>query len=150
APSPEADRATLLRRLSFDLTGLPPGPANGHQSTARGPGKPPSTAHGSPFPAQERLGLADRLLASPALRSGWGRHWLDVARYAESSGREINATYPQAWRYRDYVIDSFNADKPFDRFLVEQIAGDLLPATTDEQISEQHVATGFLALGTKN
>src|SRR5690606_13420532 len=106
-PSPEADRATLLRRLSFDLAGLPPGPVNGQQSTVNGPGKTPSTAHGSPFTDEEWLEIVDHLLASPAFGERWGRHWLDVARYAESSGREINATYPQAWRYRDYVIDSF-------------------------------------------
>ena len=78
----------------------------------------------------------------------WGRHWLDVARYAESSGK-TNFSYPQAWRYRDWVIASFNADKPFDRFVREQIAGDLLPADSDRERAEQVIATGFLALGSK-
>ncbi len=79
----------------------------------------------------------------------WGRHWLDVARYAESTGKEQNLTYPHAWRYRDYVIDSFNEDKPYDRFVQEQIAGDLLPVNTDQQWTEHLVATGFLAIGPK-
>ena len=72
-----------------------------------------------------------------------------MARYAESSGRELNSSFPHAWRYRDYVIDSFNEDKPYDRFLREQIAGDLLPVESDEEWAENLVATGFLALGTK-
>ena len=80
----------------------------------------------------------------------WGRHWLDVARFAESTGREVNQTYPHAWRYRDYVIDSFNADKPFNQFVREQVAGDLLPARSDEQWASNLVATTFLAMGPKN
>src|SRR5262249_8293775 len=79
----------------------------------------------------------------------WGRHWLDVARYGETSGRQINFNYPHAWRYRDYVILAFNADKPFDRFVREQIAGDLLPAADARQRGEQQIATGFLAIGAK-
>ena len=71
--------------------------------------------------------VIDRLLDKEQFGERWGRHWLDVARYAESTGREVNMTYPHAWRYRDYVIDSFNEDKPFDRFVHEQLAGDLLP-----------------------
>ncbi len=73
--------------------------------------------------------VVDRLLASPQFGERWGRHWLDVARYAESSGRAVNFAYPHAWRYRDYVIAAFNADKPYDQFIREQLAGDLLPAT---------------------
>jgi hypothetical protein len=91
----------------------------------------------------------DRLLASPQFGERWGRHWLDVARYAESSGKEQNTSFPHAWRYRDYVIASFNADKPYDQFVREQVAGDLLPSKSDQQKSQQLVATGFLALGPK-
>ena len=93
--------------------------------------------------------VVDRLLASPRYGERWGRHWLDVARYADSNGMDDNLAYPEAWRYRDYVVAALNADKPFDRFLEEQLAGDLLaelePAPRDELI----VATGFLALGPK-
>ena len=91
----------------------------------------------------------DELLARPQFGERWGRHWMDVARYAESSGsRSVN--YPNAWRYRDYVIDSFNSDKPYDQFVREQIAGDLLPAKSDEQWQENLIATGFLAIGLKH
>ena len=92
--------------------------------------------------------VVDRLLASPRFGERWGRHWLDVARYAESSGK-TNFTYPQAWRYRDWAIASFNADKPYDQFVREQIAGDLLAAGNDRERAEQFIATGFLALGSK-
>ncbi len=140
APSPDAPAATLIRRLSFDLLGLPPTPAMVESFVA----------------ATHTVGLdqalasrVDRFLGSSQFGERWGRHWLDVARYAESSGKESNVSFPHAWRYRDYVIDSFNADKPFDRFLTEQLAGDLLPYETDQQRVEQLVATGFLAFGTK-
>ena len=136
-PVGDADRAALLRRLSFDLTGLPPTPAEVEAFLAdESPG------------ALEKV--VDRLLASPAFGERWGRHWLDVARYAESSGKQVNLNYPHAWRYRDYVIDSFNADKPFDQFAMEQVAGDLLPAKDDRQRAERAVATGFLAIGPKS
>jgi len=92
----------------------------------------------------------DELLAMPQFGERWGRHWLDVARYAESTGKSVNVTYPHAWRYRDYVIDSFNDDTPFDQFIREQIAGDLLDAKTDTERQENLIATGFLALGTKS
>jgi hypothetical protein len=92
----------------------------------------------------------DRLLASPRYGERWGRHWLDVARFAESSGGGRSLLFKDAWRYRDYVIDAFNRDKPFDRFVQEQIAGDLLPAETPEQRREALVATGFLVLGPTN
>ena len=88
--------------------------------------------------------------APPQFGERWGRHWLDVARYAESTGKDINLAFPHAWRYRDYVIAAFNEDKPYDQFLREQIAGDLLPAKDDKQRAEQLVATGFLAIGTKS
>ena len=136
APAPDADRRTLIRRLSFDLTGLPPTPEEIEAfERDRSDG------------AYEHL--VDQLLASPRFGERWGRHWLDVARYAESSGKESNVLYPHAWRYRDYVIAAFNADKPYDRFLREQLAGDLLPAANDQQRAEQLIATGYLAVGTK-
>ncbi|MGY8686872.1 MAG: DUF1549 domain-containing protein, partial [Verrucomicrobiales bacterium] len=77
----------------------------------------------------------------------WGRHWLDIVRYGESMGRTRNFPFPYAWRYRDYVIDAFNADKPYDVFVREQVAGDLLSSENDRQRDQQYVATGFLALG---
>src|SRR4051794_11150166 len=135
-PVGDADRAALLRRLSFDLTGLPPAPAEVEA-----------------FLADESPGAVEkvlvRLLGSRAFGERWGRHWLDVARYAESSGKQINLNYPHAWRYRDYVVDSFNADKPFNVFAMEQVAGDLMPARDDRQRAERAVATGFLAIGPK-
>lgn len=139
-PAQDAEPHQLIRRLSFDLTGLPPSPGEVKAFIAAY-AENPDAAIG------ETVG---RMLESQAFGERWGRHWLDVARYAESSGKEVNATYPQAWRFRDYVIDSFNADKPFDHFLIEQIAGDLLPAESEEERADHLVATGFLALGTKN
>ncbi len=125
-PAAEADRVTLLRRASLDLTGLPPTPGEAEAFLAdRSPG------------AYERL--VERLLASPHHGERWGRHWLDLARFAESSGFETDVTRPNAWRYRDYVVAAFNADKPYDRFVQEQIAGDELWPTSAEAI----VATGF-------
>ena len=136
-PAPDADRATLLRRLTFDLLGLPPTPAEIDAFLA----------DDAPD-AVERV--VDRLLDSPQFGERWGRHWLDVARFAESSGGGRSMVFPQAWRYRDYVIRSFNTDKPFDRFLTEQLAGDLLPATDLEQQQDQLIATAFLMLGATN
>jgi hypothetical protein len=133
-PAAVADRRTLIRRVTFDLTGLPPTPAE----------VAAFLEDASPN-AFDRV--VDRLLASPHFGERWGRHWLDVARYADSSGGGANMVYSHAWRYRDYVISSFNADKPFNRFLVEQIAGDLLPAADDEQRRQQMIATGFLMVG---
>ena len=94
--------------------------------------------------------VVDRLLAAPQFGERWGRHWLDVARFAESSGKQVNFNYPHAWRYRDYVIAAFNTDKPYNRFIKEQIAGDLLPAADPAQRAEQTIATGFLAVGAKS
>src|SRR5207245_3609572 len=94
--------------------------------------------------------VVDRLLASPAYGERWGRHWLDVARYGESTGPSRNMPYPHAWRYRDYVIDAFQRDKPYDVFIREQIAGDLLPAASPQQRDQQLIATGFLALGVRD
>lgn len=136
-PAPEADRRTLLRRVTFDLTGLPPTPAEIDAFLA----------DDSPT-AWEKV--IDRLQASPAYGERFGRHWLDVARYADSNGLDENTAFANAWRYRDYVVAAFNADKPFDRFVVEQLAGDLLPADADPKVDrERLVATGFLVLGPK-
>ncbi len=138
-PSPDVQPSTLLRRLCFDLIGLPPTPEQ-------------SAAFSKQWQDDQQAAITDmvdQLLAEPQFGERWGRHWLDVARYAESSGRELNITFPYSWRYRDYVIDSFNNDKPYDRFVQEQIAGDLLPAKSDQQWAEQLIATGFLTLGAK-
>jgi hypothetical protein len=135
-PARDADRPTLLRRLTLDLTGLPPTP---EEVDAFEADRSPNFL--------ERA--VDRLLASPAFGERWGRHWLDLARYADSNGKDENFTFPQAWRFRDYVIGSFNADKPFDRLVREQIAGDLLPAGSPAVREEQLTATGFLVVGPK-
>lgn len=136
---PTADSYTIFRRLCFDLLGVPPTAeqVDWFQGLwAQDPEAAMSTA-------------VDYMLASPKFGERWGRHWLDIVRYAESTGREVNMPYPQAWRYRDYVIDSFNNDKPYDRFLKEQLVGDLLPSQTRVQKQEQLIATGFLAMGPK-
>jgi hypothetical protein len=136
-PVADSPRGVLLRRLSLDLTGLPPSEDQLLEFLL----------DESPQ-AVERV--VDRMLKSHAFGERWGRHWLDVARYGESTGSARNLPYPHAWRYRDYVIASFNADKPFNRFLQEQIAGDLLPSQSLGQKREQWIATGFLALGVKD
>ena len=135
-PVADADKTTLIRRAYFDLTGLPP-PLR--EIDAFLTDKAPDAF----------AKVVDRLLASPQFGERWGRHWLDVARYAESSGKDVNIAFPHAWRYRDYVIGSFNADKPYDQFIREQIAGDLLPAKDDRQRVDQLIGTGFLAIGAK-
>ncbi|HYH64085.1 MAG TPA: DUF1549 domain-containing protein, partial [Urbifossiella sp.] len=124
-PSPAADRRTLVRRLKFDLLGLPPTPEE-VDAFVRDPD--PS--------AYEKL--VERYLASPHFGERWARHWLDVVRYADSHGFEMNNPRPTAYHYRDYVIRAFNADVPFDRFVREQLAGDALGADA---------ATGFLVAG---
>jgi hypothetical protein len=136
-PNADADKRALLRRAYFDLIGLPPTPAQLAAFLKDG------SRH-----AFEKV--VDQLLKSPRYGERWGRHWLDIARYAESNGMERNQLYPHAWRYRDYVIASFNADKPFDRFLHEQIAGDQLAADSDYERDQLTIATGFLALGPKS
>jgi hypothetical protein len=133
----DADRATLARRAYYDLLGLPPSPKTIENFTRS---EDPT--------AWSRL--IDMLLESESFGEKWGRHWLDVARYAESSGKEANITFPHAWRYRDYVIKSFNDDKSYDRFIQEQIAGDLLSGKSKEDQAELIVATGFLAMGPKS
>ena len=139
-PVADADPRTLVRRLYLDLTGLPPMPKEVEAFVAEY-----QSSIKNPQSAIE--GAVDRLLASPHFGERWGRHWLDVARFAESTGKAVNYTYPHAWRYRDYVIASFNADKPYDEFIREQLAGDLLPASDPKVVAERLVATGFLALG---
>jgi hypothetical protein len=126
APSPEADRHTLAKRLFYDLLGLPPDPARAD-----------AFARDSSPDAYERL--VDELLASPRFGERWGRHWLDLARYADSDGYEKDRPRPTAWRYRDWVIDAVNRDLPLDRFTEEQLAGDLLPDAGDAQ----RLATAF-------
>ncbi len=140
APSPDANPRTLVRRLYFVLAGLPPSAEDVEKWTrAIGPNLDQAAV------AQ----FVDHLLASPRFGERWGQHWLDVARYAESTGGDSNNIFPHAWRYRDYVIDSFNDDKPFDQFIREQLAGDLLPIANDREWADNLVATGFLALGQK-
>lgn len=129
-PAPPADRIALIRRVTFDLTGLPPTPE-----------AVDAFAADTSADAYERL--VDRLLASPQYGEAWGRHWLDLVRYAETNGYERDAAKPYAWRYRDYVIASFNEDKPYDRFVREQIAGDL----TEPGSTEALIATGYYRLG---
>jgi len=132
-PSAEADRRTLIRRVSFDLIGLPPTPEEVE-----------AFASDASPDAYERL--VDRLLASPHYGERWGRHWLDLARYADSSGLHNDLDRPHAWRYRDYVIRSFNDDKPYARFIAEQLAGDEVEGTDEEAL----VATGFCRNGPSN
>ena len=135
-PVSDADIRTLARRLSFDLTGLPPSPEILEKLSENA--------------SREVIEkIVDELLSSNAFGERWGRHWLDVARYADSTGRGSNLLYPHAWRYRDYVIASHNQDKPYDQFVREQIAGDLLESTHEAQKNAMLVATGFLALGPK-
>ena len=136
-PAAPADKLALLRRVTFDLTGLPPT----KEEIAS------FLADASPK-AYEKV--VDRLLASPRYGERWARHWLDVARYADSTGNDEDHRYPHAWRYRDYVIDAFNRDVPYDQFVREQIAGDLMPAPGGAEVNVRGVvATGFLALGAK-
>ena len=137
-PSPDADRRTLIRRATLELTGLPP-----------------TVEEIADFLSDSRedtsafATVVNRLLADSGFGERWGRHWLDVARYGESSGYSRNMLFPHAWRYRNWVIDSFNSDKPYDRFVREQIAGDLLPAESHEQREDQILGTAFLTIGAK-
>ena len=136
-PASPADKLVLIRRATLDLTGLPP-----------------KAEEIQAFLSDESLQafekVVDRLLASPRYGERWGRHWLDVARYADSTGADEDHRYPYAWRYRDYVIDAFNCDMPFDQFIRQQVAGDLLPPPAGEDVNvDGIIATGFLALGPK-
>jgi len=151
-PAAAADKRTLIRRATLDLTGLPPTPEEVESFLADG--SPEAFAK-----------VVERLLASPHYGERWGRHWLDVARYADSNGLDENICHGNAWRYRDYVVAAFNRDKPYDEFIIEQVAGDLLGPPSDEKSSpaggsgiaadlealrhERLIATGFLALGPK-
>ena len=139
-PAPAADRRTLIRRLSFDLIGLPPTPAEVEAFVAESSAKPQA--------ALEKL--VDRLLASPHFGERWGRHWLDLVRYAESRGHEFDFAIPNAYQYRYYVIRAFNADVPYNHFVAEHIAGDLLPNPRlhpKEGFNESILGTGFWFLG---
>ena len=131
-PADDAEAWQVLRRLSFDIVGLPPAPEQIDSFTAAWNIDPDGAV----------ADTVDRLLKTEQFGERWARHWLDVVRYAESTGREVNMTYPHAWRYRDYVIDCFNDDKPFDQFVQEQIAGDLLPFESMDQRDRQRIAAG--------
>jgi len=135
-PGPPADKRTLLRRATFNLWGIPPSPEENDA-----------------FLRDQTAGafehVVDRLLASPRYGERWGRHWLDLARYADSNGMDDNLAYPDAWRYRDYVIAAFKNDKPYRRFVEEQTAGDLLADSEPDHRDDLLVATGFLAIGPK-
>ena len=135
-PSSPANPNVLARRVALDLTGLPPTEQQLTQFLA------------DPSP-QAYAALVDSLLASPAYGERWGRHWLDVARYADSNGLDENIAHGNAWRYRDYVVGAFNRDLPFDAFVQQQIAGDLLPHDNPLQQRRQLIATGYLTLGPK-
>lgn len=135
-PAPAADSAALLRRLHYDLTGLPPTAEETRAFVAD-----PSRQH--------LVRIVDDLLARPAFGEKWGRHWLDVARYADSNGGDRNYTFYQAWRYRNHVIDAFNRDQSYHEFVREQIAGDLMPSDDPATARRRLIASTFLALGPK-
>jgi len=139
-PAADAPPAALSRRIYYTLTGLPPTPEQLEAFAMAAAGNRKNAI----------ASLVDSLLASPQFGETWGRHWLDVARFAESSGGGRTLLFKDAWRYRDYVIDSFNADVPFDRFIREQLAGDLLPAASPAERRRQIAATALLALGPTN
>lgn len=139
-PVDDASPEMLARRIYFDLIGLPPTPDQIAAFRA--------SAEENREAAIEKL--VDELLNSPQFGERWGRHWMDVVRYGESTGMERNATFPYAWRYRDWIIQSFNDDKPYDQFITEQVAGDLLPYDSPEQRRDQVMATAFLAIGPKS
>ena len=135
-PNTESSKTIWLRRVTFDLIGIPPTPEERENFIENaGPD------------AFERV--IDRLLASPKYGERYGRHWLDLARYADSNGADENHGYPVAWRYRDYVVNAFNSDIPYDRFVVEQLAGDLLPAESEAERGRLLTATGMLVIGPK-
>jgi hypothetical protein len=131
-PAPDADPKTLIRRATFDLTGLPPRPEDVDAFVAH-----PTT--------EAFADVVDRLLASPQYGERWGRHWLDVVRYADSAGDNSDFPIPQMHRYRDWVIDAFNRDLPYDQLVRQQLAGDLLPASTIRETHDRLIATGYIA-----
>tara|TARA_B100000809_G_scaffold39244_1_gene34347 strand:+ start:3311 stop:6037 length:2727 start_codon:yes stop_codon:yes gene_type:complete len=132
----QADPRTLIRRATYDLIGLPPTPEEVQDFLA-------SWSRDRDAAMAQ---LVDRLLDSPHYGERWGRHWLDLARYADTAGDASDFPIPEAYKYRNYVIDSFNNDKPYDQFIREQLAGDLLPFETDDQRWEQTIGTGFIAI----
>ena len=138
-PAPVAQRQAWLRRVWFDLVGLPPT----SDAIAR-------FMNDKSSELQARTKVVDELLAQPQFGERWGRHWLDVARFAESSGGGRTLLFKDAWRYRDYVINAFHTDMPYNQFLKEQIAGDVLPSKTESDKIRQLTATGFLVLGPTN
>ncbi len=139
-PVNDAENITLLRRIYFDLTGLPPTPE-----------QIGSFLNKAAANRREAIaGLVDDLLASPDFGVRWARHWLDIARYSESTGGGRTLLFGEAWRYRDYVVDAFNSDKPYDRFVREQIAGDLIQGGTLKERQEALIATAFLLIGPTN
>ncbi len=131
-PGPLAGKHTLIRRATYDITGLPPAPGEIEEFLR--------DRSDSAF-----VKVIDRLLASPRYGERWGRFWLDLARYADTAGDSADFPIPQAYKYRNYVIDAFNQDKPYDQFIREQIAGDLLPCRSEQEKREHIIATGFLA-----
>ena len=135
-PSKQADKPTLIRRVCFDLTGLPPTLSE-------------SALYLADESANAYENMVNRYLASPAYGERWGRHWLDVARYSDSNGLDENVAHGNAWRYRDYVVQSFNNNMPYNQFIREQIAGDLLPFKSDFEKHSHLIATGYLTLGPK-
>ena len=135
-PAAATDKIHLLRRITFDLTGLPPTPGE-------------VDAYVKDEGAEAYSKVVERLLASAAYGEKWGRKWLDVARFADSNGMDENLAHANAWRYRDWVIKSFNADLPYDRFVREQIAGDLIPGGSAAERNDRLTATGFLVVGPK-
>jgi hypothetical protein len=132
-PLGPADKRTLIRRATYDLTGLPPAPKDIEAFLA----------DASP---NALMKVVDRLLSSPQYGECWGRHWLDLVRYADTAGESADYPIPQAYKYRNYVIDSFNADKPYDQFITEQIAGDLMQSRDESDWKRKVIATGFLAI----
>jgi Protein of unknown function (DUF1553)/Protein of unknown function (DUF1549)/Planctomycete cytochrome C len=149
-PAPDAEPATLLRRLYFVLIGLPPTPDEIDEFLRDCASANRQANSAIRIPQSAIVKVVDRLLASPHFGERWGRHWLDVARFAESSGGGRSLMFRDAWRYRDYVIRAFNTDMPFTQFISEQLAGDLLQAKTPEERYWQLVATAFLLLGPTN
>ena len=140
-PVRDADRHTLLRRATFDLTGLPPTPKE--IDAFLQDSSPDAFAK-----------VVDRLLASPRYGERWGRHWLDVVRYADTAGENSDMPVDDAWRYRNYVVHAFNKDTPFDRFIREQLAGDIMSKSgakiSPERYSELITATGYLAISRRH
>ncbi len=140
-PNSSASPRELIRRATFDLTGLPPTPEEVAEFERRW-NEESGGEHAGKVP-KVYTELIDQLLARPEYGERWGRHWLDVVRFAQSNGYERDGEKEFVWKYRDYVIRSFNEDKPYDRFVLEQLAGDELPDAT----ADSRIATGFYRLG---